>query len=151
MSPTAGSTDRELALKLWIVLARAGRALERHARRDIERYGLSLTEFAVLEALYHKGDLPIGEVGDRVLLKSGSMTYVIDKLEERGLLERRACPTDQRVTFVRITADGRRQIREIFPAHADAIRVATSGLPADEKRQTIALLKKLGLHAQESF
>lgn len=151
MSSTTNATDRELALKLFVVIERAARALERHARRDIERQGINLTDFAVLEALHHKGDMPIGEVGDRVLLKSGSMTYVIDKLEKRGLLERRACPSDQRVTFLRITAEGRRQIRDIFPAHAEAIRAATGGLSAEEKRQATALLKKLGLHAQALY
>jgi MarR family 2-MHQ and catechol resistance regulon transcriptional repressor len=142
-------SDTDLALKLWVVLSRAHRAIGRAARRDIDRHDLGYTEFAVLEALYHKGDLAIGEVGERVLLTSGSMTYVIDKLEKRGLLERRECPTDQRITYLHITADGRRRMREIFPEHAEAIRTAMASLTADEKREAIALLKKLGFGAQE--
>ncbi len=138
----------DLSLNLFVVLSRAQQSLATLARRDIERHDLGLTEFAVLEALYHKGDLTVGEIGDRVLLTSGSMTYVVDKLEKRGLVERRRCGEDQRRTFVRITAAGDRQMREIFPAHADAIRAAAAGLSADEKRRAIALLKKLGLHAQ---
>jgi MarR family 2-MHQ and catechol resistance regulon transcriptional repressor len=146
---TAVATDRELSLKLWIVLARAHRAVAERSRRDIERSGLTASEFAALEVVYHKGDLPVGDVAARVLLTSGSMTYVIDKLEHRGLLERKRCPEDQRVTYVGITAAGRNLMASLFPAHAEAIRHATAGLTADEKRLATVLLKRLGLAAAQ--
>ena len=95
----------------------------------MERHELMGSEFAVLEALYHKGDLPIGELGDRVLLTSGSMTYVIDKLARRGLLTRRRCAQDQRVRYAAISAAGRRLMASIFPDHAEAIRRGRSGSP----------------------
>lgn len=148
MSTTAVATDREVSLKLWVVLARAYRALGERARHDIERHGLTASEFAVLEALYHKGDLPIGELGERVLLTSGSMTYVVDKLEGRSLLARRRCPEDQRVTYATLTNAGRRLIASIFPDHAEAVRCATAGLASDEKRTLTVLLKRLGLAAE---
>ena len=148
MSTTAAVTDREISLKLWVVLARAFRAVADRARRDIERHGLTGSEFAVLEALYHKGDLPIGDLGERVLLTSGSMTYVIDKLARRGLLSRRRCTQDQRVRYATITPAGRRLLASIFPAHAEEIRRAAAGLSADEKRNLTALLKRLGLAAE---
>jgi MarR family transcriptional regulator, 2-MHQ and catechol-resistance regulon repressor len=148
MSTTAVVTDREVSLKLWVVLSRAHRAIAERARRDIERHELTASEFAVLEALYHKGDLPIGELGDRVLLTSGSMTYVVDRLADRGLLSRRRCTEDQRVTYASISAAGRRLLASIFPPHAAAIRRATAGLSTEEKRTAIALLKRLGLAAE---
>jgi len=146
---TAAVTDRDLALKLWVVLARAYRAVAMRSRRDIERHGLTASEFAALEVLYHKGDLPVGDVSDRVLLTSGSMTPVIDKLERRGLLARRRCAEDQRITYLSITAAGRALIASIFPAHAEAIRRATAGVSPDEKRTLVVLLKRLGLTAAE--
>jgi MarR family 2-MHQ and catechol resistance regulon transcriptional repressor len=118
------------------------------SRRDIEQHGLMASEFAALEVLYHKGHLPIGEVGDRVLLTSGSMTYVIDKLERRGLLERRRCPEDQRVVYAALTPAGRALMQDVFPDHAEMIRRATSGLTPDEKRLATSLLKRLGLAAE---
>jgi MarR family 2-MHQ and catechol resistance regulon transcriptional repressor len=148
---TATVTDRDLSLKLWVVLARAYRAVAARSRRDIERHGLQASEFAVLEALYHKGDLPVGDVADRVLLTSGSMTHVIDKLEERGLLVRRRCSEDQRVTYLAATSAGRALMASIFPTHADAIRRATAGLSPDEKRVATVLLKRLGLAAAEEL
>jgi MarR family 2-MHQ and catechol resistance regulon transcriptional repressor len=150
MSTPAAVTDREISLKLWVVLARAFRAMAERTRRDVERHGLTGSEFAVLEALYHKGDLPIGELGDRVLLTSGSMTYVIDKLARRGLLARRRCAQDQRVRYASISASGRRLLASIFPDHAEEIRRATAGLSAEEKRTATALLKRLGLGAEHA-
>lgn len=151
MSTTATVTDRELSLKLWVVLARAFRALADRSRCDVERHELTGSEFAILEALYHKGDLPIGDLGERVLLTSGSMTYVVDKLARRGLLTRRRCSQDQRVRYASISAAGRRLMASIFPDHAEAIRRATAGLSPEEKRVATALLKRLGLAAEHAL
>ena len=153
-SETIRSPDLDLetaaATKLWVVLARAYRAVADRARRDIEERGLGITEFAVLEALYHRGPLTLGEVGNKVLLTSGSITYVVDKLEQRGLLERRPCPEDRRVTYAEISDAGRELIAEIFPAHATAIREATDGLTLKQKQTAADLLRRLGRHAAGS-
>lgn len=141
------AADRAASLKLWVVLSRAHEALAARARLDVERGGLSLTEFGVLEALYHKGDLTAGEVSRCVLLKSGSLTYVIDKLVERGLIRRRACATDRRRTYLALTARGRSTMRRLWPRHAAAIQQATEGLSPTEKRAAARLLKRLGLFA----
>jgi MarR family 2-MHQ and catechol resistance regulon transcriptional repressor len=148
MPTTSAVTDRDLSLKLWVVLARANQAVAARSRDDIERHGLTASEFGTLEVLYHKGDLPVGEIRSRVLLTSGSMTYVVDKLAGRGLVTRRHCPQDQRVTYVGLTPAGRRLVASIFPEHAEAIRQATAGLAPGEKRLIIALLKRLGLAAE---
>ena len=67
---------------------------------------LSITEFSVLEVLYQKGKQTIQQIGNSILISSGSMTYVIDKLEQKGLLNRNACPDDRRVIHVTLTDDG---------------------------------------------
>lgn len=147
--PTRHDEDTAAALKLWVVLSRASRTIGEHAQRDIERHGLGATEFAVMEVLFHRGPLMIGEVSERVLLTSGSTTYVVDKLEGRGLLHRRACREDRRVTYVDLTEEGRALMGEIFPEHAEALRRAMEGLTTEEKRIAAALLRRLGLHAQD--
>lgn len=141
--------DTAAALKLWVVLNRAHRAISEHARREVERQGLRPTEFGVLEALYHKGPLTLGEVGERVLLTSGSITAVIDKLEKRGLLERRGSAEDRRVCFAQLTNDGRALVAGIFPDHAEVLRGAMRGLTTEEKQIATALIRRLGLHAAE--
>src|SRR5438093_1481842 len=79
----------DVPLQLWVVLARAFDSVERHSRASIARFRLGTTEFGVLEALYHVGELPVCEVQQRILVESGSTTYVVDKLCERGLVRRR--------------------------------------------------------------
>lgn len=142
-----GSADT--ALRLLVVLSRAHRAITEHTRRDVERHGLGLTEFGVLEALYHKGPMLVGEVGSRILLTSGSTTYVVDKLEQRGLVRRRPCESDRRALYVELTADGEALIARIFPEHARAVEAAMAGLAEDEQQAAADLLKRLGRSAQD--
>ena len=138
------------ALQLWVVLARAFGAVERHSRASIARFGLSGTEFGVLEVLYHKGDLPVCDVRRRILLESGSMTYVVDKLVSRGLVRRQASGEDRRMVLLGLTAAGRRLMAKIFPPHAAAIRRAVDGLTPRQQERARQLLRTLGLAADRS-
>ena len=141
-------TDTATSLKLWIVLNRAIRSIEATLQRQIASHDLSMTEFAVLEVLYHKGPLPIGELGDRVLLTSGSMTYVVDKLVRRGLIGREACKDDRRVTYAVLTEEGRKRIDVVFPEHAELIRTLMNGLEQREQERATELIKRLGRYAE---
>jgi MarR family 2-MHQ and catechol resistance regulon transcriptional repressor len=138
----------QTALKLYVVLARATESLHAHTKADIESHGLSHTEFAILEALYHKGPMLLGEVQKKILVSSGGITFLIDKLEKRGLVTRRLCETDRRARFADLTKEGRELIAEIFPGHAEVIRRATAGLGLADQRKLIELLKALGAEAE---
>jgi MarR family 2-MHQ and catechol resistance regulon transcriptional repressor len=142
-----GNDSINQSLKLFIVLSRAYKAINEHVNKAIQATGLNPTEFAVLELLYHKGDQPMQQIGGKILLASGSITYVVDKLEQKGFLRRIACPKDRRVTYAQITEEGKNFIKEIFPAHADQIHELMSSLTGSEKDEAIMLLKKLGLPA----
>jgi MarR family 2-MHQ and catechol resistance regulon transcriptional repressor len=135
------------SLKLFIVLSRAYKAINEHVNKMIQANGLNPTEFAVLELLYHKGDVPLQQIGGKILIASGSITYVVDKLEQKGFLKRVACPNDRRVTYAQISDTGRKFIEEIFPDHAKRINELMSSLDENEKEEAIRLLKKLGLPA----
>ncbi|MDN4607974.1 MarR family winged helix-turn-helix transcriptional regulator [Sporosarcina highlanderae] len=137
--------DTELALKLFIVLSRASKVISEEANKLIESFELNPTEFAVLELLHHKGRQPIQKIGQKILLRSGSMTYVVDKLEKKGLLERVCCKEDKRVTYISITPAGKELIERIFPSHEKSIQELMSALSKDEQEVAIELLKKLGL------
>jgi MarR family 2-MHQ and catechol resistance regulon transcriptional repressor len=139
--------SKALSLKLFIVLSRAYKAINEHVNKVIQANGLNPTEFAVLELLYHKGDQPMQQIGGKILLASGSITYVVDKLEQKGMLRRIACPKDRRVTYAQITDEGKNFISDIFPAHAEQIHALMSSLSDEEKTEAIDLLKKLGLPA----
>src|SRR5690625_3520094 len=140
--------DMELSLKLFVVLSRAFEAIQKEVAKDIRSYGLNPTEFAVLELLYNKGEQPIQKIGEKVLLASSSITYVVDKLEKKEYLKRKACPKDRRVTYATLTDSGKQLMDDIFPEHAEAIHNIFGGLNATEKEQLIAQLKKLGYYAE---
>ena len=134
-------------LKLWVVLSRAHAAIERHVTADIARHGLSLTEFGILEVLYHKGPLLLGDVQRRILVSSGGITFLVDRLEDKGLVTREACPSDRRARYAVLTAEGRALMKRIFPRHARALGKALGGLTRDQRAAATTLRRPLGLAA----
>lgn len=140
--------EEELSLKLFVVLTRANQSIKKRVEEDIKRHGLNTTEFAVLELLYNKGEQPIQKIGDKVLIASSSITYVVDKLEQKKLLKRKPCPTDRRVTFAVLTESGGELMDRVFPKHREAIDGICSSLEQGEKEQLITLLKKVGFSAE---
>lgn len=140
--------DEELSLKLFVVLTRAHDALKKRVEEDIRKYGLNPTEFAVLELIYSKGKQPIQKIGEKVLIASSSITYVVDKLEQKELLKRKPCSNDRRVTYAEITQKGIELMNKVFPKHKLAIKEICGGLHIDEKKKMIEQLKKLGFYAQ---
>ena len=133
---------------LWLILWKAYDAVRAHAERHIESLGLCFSDFGVLEVLLHKGPTPVNAIGSRIGLTSGSITAAVDRLQERGLVERRNDPEDHRARVVHLTAAGRKLIASAFADHEAAMERATSGLTATERGEAAGLLKKLGLAAQ---
>jgi len=148
-SPEGGLDDRELALKLFVVLSRAYRTVMDRAVKDMRKHGLSANEFMVLELLYHKGRVPLQQIGENILLTSGGITYTVDKLEGKGLVRRVPCTEDRRVIFAAITETGRKIMEQLLPSHAEAICSIMRGLSPEEKETAIRLVQKLGLAAGE--
>ena len=99
--------------------------------------------------MYHVGRLLLGELQQKVLVSSGGITYLVDRLEQKGLVERQECPGDRRARYAALTPEGERVIGRIFPGHARQIARAVSGLTAAERAQATALLRKLGTAAAE--
>jgi MarR family 2-MHQ and catechol resistance regulon transcriptional repressor len=136
--------DRETALKLWVVLSRAYTATRRPLEESLHGSGLSEGEFGVLEALLHKGPLLLGEVQRKILVSSGGVTYLVDRLVQRGLVRREPCPTDRRAMYAVLTPQGDALIRKIFPIHAEVIERTLSGLSPEEQKQATELLRTMG-------
>ena len=137
-------------LKLWVVLSRAAAAIRRHTEADVARHGLSIAEFGILEVLYHKGPLLLGEIQRRILVSSGGITFLVDRLAEKGLVAREACPSDRRARYAVLTPAGRALMKRIFPGHAEVIAGALAGLSRDDRRIATKLLRDLGRRAAES-
>lgn len=136
-----------ISLKALVVLMKASKSIEERVKRDIKRYGVSVTEFTILEALYHKGPLTVQQICDAVLINSGSMTYVIDKLQKRGMLKRFPSHQDRRVIQVQITDEGNKIMDEIFPQHQAVIEEIFADIELDDQKKLIAMLKTIGSKA----
>lgn len=133
---------------VWLVLYRAARSVEVHAHRSIESLGLTYSDFAVLEALFHKGPMPINTLARKVLLASGSITPAVDRLEARALVQRTADPGDRRVRTVELTPAGKTLIRAGFADHEIAMEQVVASLSEKERATIVRLLKQLGKGAE---
>lgn len=151
-APTKASRTRteaeRTALKLWIVLSRAQSAIARHAEADVARHGLTIAEFAILEALYHRGPLLLGELQRKILVSSGGVTYLVDRLVHKKLVERQDCPEDRRARYAALTTAGEALVGRIFPEHARTIVSAMAGLSRAEQTEATGLLRTLGQAAE---
>jgi len=142
-SMTGGS-----GVHVFLVLWKAASAVEAYAEKSVSELEMCGSDFAVLEALLHKGPLPVNEIGKKVLLTSGSMTVAVDRLETKGLVERRAHGTDRRARIVHLTKAGRKVITHAYADQAaDIERLASDSLTKEERKTLIHLLKKIGYEA----
>ena len=138
-------TGSHIRLVLW----KAAKAVDRVDRDSIRRTGLTLSDFAIMEALLHKGPLPINQIGEKVLLSSGSMTAAVNRLENAGHVQRIQDPSDGRCYYVHLTKTGRRIVSQAFRRHAQNLEKAAGALTVEERTELVRLLKKVGLQAQQ--
>lgn len=144
---TAGQAE---ALGLWVALARCYASFAKAVSSKIHEYGLTAPQFGVLEALYHVGPLSLGELADKLLVTGGNITYVMDRLEEQGLVYRERSSDDRRVIQARLTLEGHELIEGVFEGHASFIEHLTRHLEPGERVQLRGLLKKLGRGVAEA-
>ena len=137
-------TGSHIRLILW----KSAKAVEKLDQESIARTGLNLTDFAIMEALLHKGPMTISRIGDKVLLTSGSMTAAVNRLENRGMVQRIQDPADGRCFFVHLTKTGRKTIQEAFENHQKRLESAVEILDKGERDELVRLLKKLGRHVE---
>ena len=139
------NTRTARALDTYVKLMRATESVTARAHRQISAFGLSFSQFGVLEALYHIGPMSQSEIGQKILRSSGNMTMVIDNLEKRRLVKRERSRADRRFLIVHLTEKGRQLISRIFPSHATEIAREFAVLTASEQQTLGKLCKKLGL------
>jgi MarR family 2-MHQ and catechol resistance regulon transcriptional repressor len=136
------------ALKTYVKLMRAAESVTARIHEHLSSTGLTLSQFAVLEVLYHLGPLSQSEIGRKILRSSGNMTMVIDNLEKNGLVRRKRDKADRRFFFVHLTDRGLKLISNIFPPHARVITKEFGVLTDAEQDELASLCKKLGLRGE---
>ena len=132
---------------IWLVLMKAFHAVAARGARDLRGSGLGESDFRVLEALLHKGAMPVNTIGPKVFLTPGSISTAVERLYERGLVSRVDSKSDRRVRMVDLTPKGRALIRRVFGAHARSMEEVASVLSEAERVQLVEALKKFGKHA----
>ena len=143
--------DTPTPVHTWLVMMKTMQAITRYALADFEETGLGFSDFAVLEALLHKGPLPVNVIGPKVNLTPGSISVAVDRLLAKGLVSRAESSQDRRVRIVALTPRGKSVITPIFRAHAATMEKVFSGLSRDEMRQLEQQLKRIGKQADSLF
>ena len=137
-------------LKTVIALTKAYNLFLHKISTQLSVHGLSVSEFGVLELLYHKGPQPVQKIAEKILVSSGTMTYVINQLIKKGYVVRRQCENDQRVYYIELTETGMDKISYVFPLHHEYLDSLFKGVSTDEKVQLIDLLRKIQTSINES-
>jgi MarR family 2-MHQ and catechol resistance regulon transcriptional repressor len=133
------------ALDVYIKLSRATESVEARVNCHLKAYGLTFSQFGVLEALYHLGPLHPHELASKILKSSGNLTLVIDNLVKRGLVERERDETDRRYITINLSEAGQQLISDVFPHHVGHVMEAIGVLTPEEQHRLAALCRKLGL------
>lgn len=145
-----GDPHVELAVRSYVKLLRASRAVAAMVEPRLAAAGLTLTQLGVLEGILHKGPMTHRDLGRKVLTSAGNMTDLVDKLEARGLVLRVRAAGDRRQVRVELTPAGADLIQTLFPQHAGDIAAAMGGLNSEELSQLGDLLRKLGMAAAQA-
>lgn len=130
--------------KILIGLSRNLHQLHHQTAQLLLPYRLTLSQFGVLEVLYHKGNLRIGEVQDKILSSTGTMPTILKNLERRQFIRKIPDPTDRRATRLQLLPKGEKLVQTILPKNLEQIQTYCSRLTETEKEKLIQLLKKLG-------
>jgi len=144
-----GTKEEKRALNTFIKLIRAGQSLSGRVEAHFSELGLTVSQFGVLEALFHLGPLNQKNLAAKILKSTGNITMVIDNLEKRGLVKRTRDENDRRHYSVGITPKGAGLITSFFPKHVARIVGEMSVLSGAEQDALAALCKKVGLQGVE--
>jgi MarR family transcriptional regulator, organic hydroperoxide resistance regulator len=135
--------DLDLIVETIIYLQTEGR---RQAREQCSRVGITATQLNVLKLLEEIGELSLSELSRRIAAQNSTVTGIVDRMVEAGLVERRQSERDRRVWRITATEKGRSMARKVTVAPWDMLRGALEALDAREKHQLIAILKKVASH-----
>jgi len=150
MTKYKGTKKETLALETFLKFMRSANTVSAEVQSHLTKQKLTMSQFGVLEALYHLGPMYQRDLAEKILKTTGNITTVIDNLEKRGVVERQREMKDRRYFKVVLTSSGRRLTKKIFPDHAQQITKTMSRLSMPEQREFGKLCKKLGVVKKKS-
>lgn len=128
---------------IYTALNQTMEVMQSRIKKEITPFGLNCNEYEILKYIYHNGDQPIQKIGEEIMVTSGSMTYLIDKLEKNGHLVRKPCTSDGRVMYGSLSDKGRALMDEVMPKCSNVINNIIEDFDAHEIEQTIQMLDKM--------
>ncbi|MDD2581791.1 MAG: MarR family transcriptional regulator [Desulfuromonadaceae bacterium] len=143
MKPIENQTYR--ALSTYTKLMRAAGSVTSRVHRVLSTPKLTISQFGVLEALFHKGPLCQKDIAEKILKSTGNITLVIDNLEKQSLVRRERDSEDRRYLTVHLTEAGTELIARVFADVESAIVAEMNILSENEQEQLGILCKKLGM------
>lgn len=140
-----GTDQERQALDAFIKLNRGAESVSRRVNEHLRDHHLTVSQFGVLEALYHLGPMPVGELAGKILRSSANLTLVIDNLVKQGLAARERRADDRRAVEISLTSKGQALVAELLPGHVAGVVAAFDSLSAEEQATLAALCRKVGL------
>lgn len=137
------------AMNAFVKLIRAAEVVTSATHRHLIEENLTISQFGVLEALYHLGPLCQRDVAKKILKSTANITTIVDNLESRGLVERIRSSEDRRFVALHLTEEGTLLIEKIFPIHVQGVVQSLRALTSEEQEELARLCKKLGLAQSE--
>jgi MarR family 2-MHQ and catechol resistance regulon transcriptional repressor len=127
------------------MLVRATESIQDLFRHQLESFGLTMSQFHVLESLMQASPLSQAVLGKKILRGESSINVVVTNLERRGWIARRAHRTDGRKVMIDLTPKGRKLIERVYPHHVKVVRARMSVLTSREQEMLRRLCRKLDL------
>ena len=140
-----GTLEETVALDGYITLSRAHETVTSRINAHLHDYDLTISQFGVLEAIYHLGPLQPTQLAEKILKSGGNLTLVISNLVKRSLVTRQRRVDDRRCIDVHLTPTGEALIEQILPDHVAGVVDTMTVLTAAEQAQLTQLCRKLGL------
>ncbi|WP_353431893.1 MarR family transcriptional regulator [Polynucleobacter sp. MWH-UH23A] len=124
-------------------LVSAYQGFERYSAPDLRSMGLTMTQFDVIATLGNQPPMTCKELGEKTLVTKGTLTGVLERLESKGILDRKLNPDDARSQMIGLTIEGQKLFERVFPAHLQYLGKAFNQLSAKELAELSNVLQTL--------
>jgi len=149
MGSKYNGTKKEIrALNSYIKLIRSAESLNSKINLELSEFGLTESQFGVLDALFHLGPLKQKDIGEKILKSGGNITMVIDNLEKQDLVKRKRGEKDRRHFIIHLTKKGENKITEVLPLVTKLIKKHFEILNQAEQKELERLCKITGLQVR---
>ncbi len=128
---------------LWIRFLRFNLVSNKKLQDDLERLDLTSPQFYVLATIGYAGELPFGEIGEKMMVTVSNLTGIVDRLEEKRLVVRERDARDRRVVRVTLTDKGMKVYKNTIPLFEKSISQFFSPLNKIQQKELASLLRKL--------